>query len=317
MADYYRFSLPDGTLPGTCVDLGNNQLHAALDHGGVASDITANVPPASLKMNMSGLERGSRFFEAQTGRFRSTAATPQRAVTEWLAAREMVEPTATLEFDRPALAAGSRYPLIWRPGAPDPEGAAFTRTSRAAEVLLLDAEDLLLMVEADPANDNAFGLRLRELLIMACTDVEASWRGVLSANGYPGDRWTTNDYVKLLKPMRLERWRIRWVRFPAYPPITPFEHWDPAKPTTSLDWYDAYNAVKHDRHGSLPRANLRMTLRALAASLVMVAAQYHGGPERGLDGLLDGEPVWPPSEHYVPPGLPQAPKAWTDAQLKL
>jgi hypothetical protein len=42
-------------------------------------------------------------------------------------------------------------------------------------------------------------------MLLACTEVECQWRSVLEANDYPGTRFTTNDYVKLLSVMRLDR----------------------------------------------------------------------------------------------------------------
>ena len=38
--------------------------------------------------------------------------------------------------------------------------------------------------------------------------------------------------------------------------LAPFALWEEARPTGSLAWYDAYNAVKHDRERNFSRATL-------------------------------------------------------------
>jgi hypothetical protein len=41
---------------------------------------------------------------------------------------------------------------------------------------------------------------------LAATEVEAQWRGVLAPNGCSPARLSTADYVKILKPMRLDEY---------------------------------------------------------------------------------------------------------------
>ena len=92
-----------------------------------------------------------------------------------------------------------------------------------------------------------YGHKIRELLLLACMEVESSWTAVLKINEYGKGRLTTQDYVKLLSPMYLDRY---WVNLPSYkyPSIKPFEGWDAEDPKPSpCHWYHAYNQTKHDR----------------------------------------------------------------------
>jgi hypothetical protein len=143
-----------------------------------------------------------------------------------------------------------------------------------ARSLFSRLRNIFQIIEPTTAHDRVFGHELRQLLILACTEVESSWRAVLSANDYPGERWTTNDYVRLLGPMKLDQYIVTLASHPGYGEIRPFDGWSASNPTPTLGWYDAYNATKHNREGELPRASLRAVIKAMAAVHIMTVAQF-------------------------------------------
>lgn len=145
----------------------------------------------------------------------------------------------------------------------------------AYSALVAPIERIFRVIEPSPANADAYGHEMRQALIIASTEVEAAWRGVLVANAYVsnGARFTTNDYVKLLAPMKLDSWTVK-LRFHPEMEVTPFGGWNSGQPTQSLGWYDAYNAVKHDRETALPLATLKRLIEAVAAVHVMGRAQF-------------------------------------------
>lgn len=65
------------------------------------------------------------------------------------------------------------------------------------------------VVHPETKNLQTYGHATRNILILACTEVEAHWRSILGANGYTGkhgeSRFDTTDYVKLLAAMRLDQ----------------------------------------------------------------------------------------------------------------
>jgi hypothetical protein len=126
-------------------------------------------------------------------------------------------------------------------------------------------------VQPEGKNLDAFGHDIRNLLILACTEAETHWRGVLVANGVTQDRYTTNDYVKLRDPMKLDEYAVTFPNYPWLAAFKPYEGWNTAKPTCSLGWYDAYNAVKHNRETEFERATLRRVFEAISACVVMMA----------------------------------------------
>lgn len=147
--------------------------------------------------------------------------------------------------------------------------------AHVAAVSLYEAFQILLRtIEPTPRNDSTFGHAIRHFLLLAATEVESAWKGILKANGYGPSRPTTKDYVKLATPMRLREWTVRLGSYASYPKISPFAKWDSGNATRSLPWYDAYNKVKHDREGNLHHATLEHAVSAMAAVAVMGWAQF-------------------------------------------
>lgn len=85
------------------------------------------------------------------------------------------------------------------------EANEFTTALQQEEVLICDLKKVAQCVSPDPSNLLAWGTDIRNLLIVACTEVESQMKGVMKANGARPTfkHFTTVDYVKLLKPMRL------------------------------------------------------------------------------------------------------------------
>lgn len=185
--------------------------------------------------------------------------------------------------------AGAVVSSVWRPGllAEDQVRQAFGITAsqrRASEqtlYLLLEAlQALFLVVEPEAGGLTAYGPRTRELLILACTEVEDGWSHFLrtAGNAAPPRGWNTNDYVALRDPLYLSEYKLALQPYANVPPVRPFEQWDPARPTASLDWYDAYNKTKHDRAGSLNEATLQRCIEAVAANIVLFCVRYSPFP---------------------------------------
>lgn len=243
---------------------------------------------------------------------------------------------------------GEYHPRIWRPGARvalyeeqgiwgapreeyrrdhesyfsayhvDPLQASHVASLHLYQLL----GDLVRVLEPDRGNATAFGHSLRQLLILACTEVEAGWRGILQENRYPGSRWSTVDYVKLGAPMRLAEWAVRLAAYPKWGDISPFNGWTSAASTSSLPWYDAYNKVKHDREGSLHLASMDNVIMAMAALTIVNWAQF-GERVVGIESVphtvvfaATARPTWGVEEWYVGPNL-DSDSRWHPVSLSL
>jgi hypothetical protein len=180
--------------------------------------------------------------------------------------------------------AGTAYKRMFQPIASSVSFHTAVDTSArmqsfvALRLLLAKMEDIFESVEPAARNQHVYGHKIRELLLLAATEAEASWAAILKANGYPQkDRLNTTDYVKLLKPMLLDSYRLSLTSYPDFPDFTPLKDWDPKRPTQSLDWYDAYNATKHNREEHLDVATLERAIHAVGATIVMFFAQFGWG----------------------------------------
>jgi len=193
-----------------------------------------------------------------------------------------------------AVPRGNYYPRVWRGIPPkhmldsgynglalsDAEIKTKTQNALSAASLFEEINSLFRSVEPSPSNDKAFGHKVRELLILACTEVEANWRGVYEANSSNTKKPDgTRDYVKLKPLLRLDEWVVRLKNHPDYPPLKPFDGWidERGMTTQSLPWYHSYNAVKHDREKEFHQASLGSLIMAMAAIHVLQVSQW--GPE--------------------------------------
>jgi hypothetical protein len=163
--------------------------------------------------------------------------------------------------------------------------ATRTQSLVALRLLLLKMLDIFESVEPVGTNLSVYGHKVRELLLLAATEAEASWCAVLKANGYIKGRLKTTDYVKLLNPMLLASYSLRLTSYPAFPGFAPFRDWDPSCPTQSLDWYDSYNATKHNREEHLNEATLKKAIHAVGAAVVMFYAQFGASSTPGDEGI--------------------------------
>lgn len=200
----------------------------------------------------------------------------------WAHSIQCIERWDVVLLTKPKFAEGQYYPHIHRqPESPSPRrtyGREYTDNIVAFTNLTLRLEDLFRQIEPVPANNLAFGHATREILILACTEVEVLCRQVLKANNYLSDspkrRLSTNDYVKLKGPLLLDQWGVGLENYPEYPTIKPFLDWSSDTPTKSLKFYSSYNAVKHSRDESFSQATFESAITAVAGVFVLLASQF-------------------------------------------
>lgn len=130
-------------------------------------------------------------------------------------------------------------------------------------------------IEPEPQNLTTYSNKIREALILGCTEVEYLLKKTLIDNNYTNmPRLNTKDYVKTLPYLKLEQYSVKLKMFPNIGSFSPFNNWSSSQPTTSLNWYDSYNAVKHDRGSNKNRSNLEMLINAIAAIHIILEANY-------------------------------------------
>jgi hypothetical protein len=175
--------------------------------------------------------------------------------------------------------------------------------------LIDDLRSICRVVQPAPGTLPVYGHEIRNLLILAATEVEMHWRGILVANGRTA-KFNTNEYVKLADALGLRAFTVRFHPCPDIDPFTPFALWDAADPSNSLPWFSAYHGVKHNRENEFERASLANAFAAIAACAVLLVAQFgQQALTPDLKRFVGVEaPEWPVEEMYL---MPQTDKGWT------
>lgn len=171
---------------------------------------------------------------------------------------------------------GSYYPRIDRENIYfNYVNEQFLQDVRAYQNIQASLDQLFNYIEPSIANLSAYGHKIRELLILACTEVECLLVKTLLENGYQQrDRYSTNDYVKLKSILGLDRFEVKLTQYPSLKAFKPFHGWDDGNPTKTLPWYNAYNSVKHNRSDNITDANFEHLLDAMSAIHILLESQY-------------------------------------------
>jgi hypothetical protein len=171
------------------------------------------------------------------------------------------------QFHKLMLRPGEYFPRMARPSStlpecspgynPDQSAAAHNiRTTSTGQLhaLIQELQQICRVIHPTCDNFEAYGHEIRNIIIIACTEIEAHWKNILRANGQKAE--SRREYVKLSPAMRLGEYRVALPWYPWLKPITPFENWMPTEKGKKqfLPWYDAYNAIKHDRENNFSKA---------------------------------------------------------------
>jgi hypothetical protein len=148
---------------------------------------------------------------------------------------------------------------------------------QALRILIEKLDELLLFIEPSSDGLKAYSHKIRELLILACTEVENQWRSLLEkANWSPvnGRIFTTVDYVKILPVSHLIEYEIGLKNIDTFVPSKPFSSWTQSSPTQSLPWYDAYNKTKHNRDSNFQLSQFQYAIDAVAANIILYCTRF-------------------------------------------
>ena len=140
-------------------------------------------------------------------------------------------------FHAMTLGPGKYYPRIARPLVPVPaweprllwsqsfnvENAYVANARSQLTSLTRKLETICQTVQPSESTLVVYGHEIRNLLILAATEAEMHWRRILIANGAPRTtKFNSNEYVKLVEPLKLRDYAINFYDFPDLPPFQPF-----------------------------------------------------------------------------------------------
>jgi len=148
---------------------------------------------------------------------------------------------------------------------------------QALRILVEKLDEILLFIEPSQEGLQTYSHKIRDLLILACTEVENQWRSLLNkANHQPinGNAFTTKDYVKLSPISHFHEYEIGLRSYDSFSASKPFENWDINNPTKSLAWYNAYNETKHNRDQHFSSATFQSAIDAVAANIILYCTRF-------------------------------------------
>lgn len=175
---------------------------------------------------------------------------------------------------------------VWRPSlyydndtyqALDVSENEMRLSENSLRLLVQKLDEIFLYIEPSHSSLATYSHKTRELLILACTEVENFWKYfMVKAECKPLNKrnYTTKDYVKLADKLFLKDYEFTLKTYSSIPSIRPFKSWDVEVPTGSLLWYDAYNKTKHDRDKHFADATLIHCINAVVANLIMHCVRF-------------------------------------------
>lgn len=147
---------------------------------------------------------------------------------------------------------------------------------RSFLIIQKDLQTLFDYVEPADKNLGCYSYRIHELLTRSCIEIESNFKAIFIENGNPlpkKQNWNITDYKKINKTHLLSSYSIKVPYWDGNNKIRkPFEAWESDNP---LEWYQAYNSTKHNRHESFKEATLDHALNAICGLLVLLSAQFH------------------------------------------
>ncbi len=231
------------------------------------------------------------------------------ARTGWFT-KDAVPPFTELRLDP-----GHCYPGIARPwarmggGEPwnprlDCERDDWARARGQLAALTSQLFAICRVVQPSSSTMSVYGHEIRNLLLLAATEVESHWRRVLTLNGASLKGSSTAMFFPTRDVLALPEYEVSFHQYPWMEPVAPFRTWVATEPTKSLPWFDDYNAVKHNRDDEFHRATLQSAFEALAACAILTVARFGrknafaGSPELGTFFRFEALPYWPLGEQY-------------------
>ena len=128
--------------------------------------------------------------------------------------------------------------------------------------------DILRVVPYSPEHFDVWSPRLAPVIVEACSHLDSYWHNVvvtdqLSKNG----KFELPDYFGWLGKQCATEWAVF---FNPDPPtkIQPFQKWANTQTFVSLDWWSAYNKLKHDRFSNIKKATLENAVNSVAGLLI-------------------------------------------------
>lgn len=174
------------------------------------------------------------------------------------------------------------YKRTFRPNKKDCS-SAYHRDSRFAkdgqryiDAFKIIQKDLLTLfdyVYPSDANKATYSMRIQDIYVRSCIEVEANLIAILSENGYHKQNFKMIDFQKVDSTHLLSQYKVDVPHWDGEnKTILPFSAWAQGAP---LKWYQSYNKLKHEKYQYFDHANLLNAVTAVCANIVLLSSQFN------------------------------------------
>lgn len=148
----------------------------------------------------------------------------------------------------------------------------YSNLLRQLEIVLDDLDAVFKVVAPQKEQGNVYGHAIRNIIILACTEIDSMMHIILERNGVkPSGRYfQMKDYYQLKEALRLDEYELSFYRFPELGSFLPFAEWRGDK----IPWYDGYNKIKHNREKEFPCARLDYAINSIMAFAIVLISKY-------------------------------------------
>ena len=179
----------------------------------------------------------------------------------------------------------------------------YSNQLRQLEIILDDIVEVFKVVAPHYEQRNVYGHTIRNIIILACTELDARMQDILANNGVNPNRkyFEMKDYFKLKDPLKLDEYKLSFYRYGDLGTFSPFSTWEN---DGQLYWYQAYNHIKHNREKHFAEAKLFNAINAVMAYAIILIAQYGYRNDLWRETVgkiihIDKEPKWDLEDFYI------------------
>lgn len=148
------------------------------------------------------------------------------------------------------------------------------------------------VVEVLPYSDehlDVWSPHLVTVLLEACSQLDSLWKAKFrQAGSRSKDQSNIHDYFDRFGSDVAHRWLVFWGEHGVR--VQPFSPWADAATYKPLDWWKAYNDVKHDRLANRRQAKLRHAVDAVAGLFVAILRSPECATAVAHEGWIDPSP---------------------------
>lgn len=146
---------------------------------------------------------------------------------------------------------------------------------RYFQILQNEVEEIFKYIEPNQDNFKVYSLKIYQILVDVCIEIENNMKQILIANGYSKDKMNMReDYFLLKDLMHLDEYTVKLLIKNNKYELQPFKEWN-SNEYTPLTWYQSYNKVKHSRSINYEDANLENLLNSIAGLYILLYAQFY------------------------------------------